>query len=835
MFPIIFIAILLSCAGGCIAPPETGVETPSFDSMDGGETDDAPSDSWTDDSIAEDILSPVPDGTSPDTWVLADTTSPDVQGPLPDAKEPDTFADTGPITDAGPTPDCGDNDKCTVDLYNEETGECDYFAVGCFDGLDCTLDICDPLVGCTFPLDPSLPGCCTADADCDDGDPCTLEACESKSCVYVLVPDEACCQVDGDCDDGDPCTSNTCGEDGCTTVEIGAPDCCSVHGDCDDEDPCTVDRCEPQGCVYENTCCDSIDACPFSGDACASAACVDGKCVQELLEEECCTGGIFAQGEPGTVQTGSGSLHSWVSTVNGNGTGSWVYEANTSWNPIEAGPHQGSWLMTEISLPPGARSHVEMELLVEVQTQWMVDHVVLQIESMSGTVPLWTKEFSLGSGWHPVTFDLAAFAGQTVSLRLQVDSVTGDTSKTDRVGIRGVVWQTDCAPLSCTEQECDDGLVTTSEECVSGLCAYQPYPFLCSPVASQGLGCGFSTGCIERSCEGLVCVENTAPGCCESSVDCEDGNPCTEEWCDGDGPGQCVYEKSSECCTTDADCTDDNPCTTLFCHPTEGCLVASTAEDCCTSDEDCEDGNPCTASTCASGLCEQSPICCLSDSDCFAPGHPCLQGTCGAAGCSYAIGDACCEETVAQFSFSSPDALYPWVILTDNDPEDEVKWHLSTALTQSPPFALAYSNPASGTYETGNTGNAGSLESPSFTGEIGTALWVEFDLYLATEFSAGGAPNGDYDRLEVIAVSENQEFSVFRSWELDPQWWISVPEKDALIPAWTGIGPILLPPEPSGTWRLRWTFETLDGAANGYSGVVIDDIRVHQECPDVQL
>ena len=484
--------------------------------------------------------------------------------------------------------------------------------------------------------------------------------------------------------------------------------------------------------------------------------------------------------------------------------------------------------MSDVVVPPGVRSTLNLELFAQVQPELMVDHLVLEVETPAGTLPVWTKEFSLSSGWQPLSVELAAFAGQTVSLRLLFDSVTGDTSGTDTVGIRGVRWSTACAPLTCEEASCDDGLSSTVEECVSGLCSYSPAAFLCSSVAAEE-ACGPSTGCVERTCVELTCTENLKPGCCTSAAECDDGNPCTEDACVGENVGQCVHANIPDCCSVDEDCVDDDPCTTLFCHPTAGCQVAST-QACCESDAECEDGDPCTLSSCASGVCEQSPLCCVADSDCSIPEHPCVEGQCGAGGCVYSVQKDCCSQSIAFFPFDAADSLTQWVVLEDSNPEDGVQWHLNPVLNLSPPFALSYSDPASGTYVSGAIGNSGSIESPSFTGEPGLPVWVEFELYLATEFSAGGAPNGDYDRLEVLAVSEESEFPVFRSWELAPQWWQTDPETGQISPAWKTIGPVLLPPNPSGTWRLRWTFNTLDGSANGFSGATVDNLQIHQEC-----
>jgi hypothetical protein len=51
-------------------------------------------------------------------------------------------------------------------------------------------------------------GCCTADADCNDTDSCTLDTCIAGNCSN----DEICCSDDADCDDADACTLDVCSE-----------------------------------------------------------------------------------------------------------------------------------------------------------------------------------------------------------------------------------------------------------------------------------------------------------------------------------------------------------------------------------------------------------------------------------------------------------------------------------------------------------------------------------------------------------------------------------------------------------------------------------------------
>jgi len=150
----------------------------------------------------------------------------------------------------------------------------------CDDGNPCTDDACLPATGCVFTPNAST---------CDDGDLCTAaDHCVGGFCVggQDLV-----------CDDDDPCTDDACaGDSGCTHVENSAPcddgDACTggdlcadgvcagqdISAACDDGDPCTVDSCQSGlGCVHHAApgACD--DGNPCTEDSCAvGVGCVHG-------------------------------------------------------------------------------------------------------------------------------------------------------------------------------------------------------------------------------------------------------------------------------------------------------------------------------------------------------------------------------------------------------------------------------------------------------------------------------------------------------------------------------------------------------------------------------
>ncbi len=204
---------------------------------------------------------------------------------------------------------CNDGNACTVgDVCVAGTspedgpGKCVGTLIVCNDQNVCTLDSCDPQVGCRFI--PRIKECsnetgraCVTDADCegggkclevtcaDDGNPCTRDVCTADgTCKHVgrfkecqdgrPCASDAECGMDGPCgpvpcaDDGLECTVDLCWWDGtCRHFQRlracpdgvpcladsecgGAPGSCQEVGPvpCDDRDKCTLDdRCTLEG------------------------------------------------------------------------------------------------------------------------------------------------------------------------------------------------------------------------------------------------------------------------------------------------------------------------------------------------------------------------------------------------------------------------------------------------------------------------------------------------------------------------------------------------------------------------------------------------------------
>jgi hypothetical protein len=92
----------------------------------------------------------------------------------------------------------------------------------CDDGNPCLQDLCDTTTGlCFHPRAPDGTPCP------DEGDPATVDQCIAGACAHVPGPS---CTTDWECEDGDPCTTDACREGRC--VAETRPDCCRRDGDC---------------------------------------------------------------------------------------------------------------------------------------------------------------------------------------------------------------------------------------------------------------------------------------------------------------------------------------------------------------------------------------------------------------------------------------------------------------------------------------------------------------------------------------------------------------------------------------------------------------------------
>lgn len=176
-------------------------------------------------------------------------------------------ADGGCLNTPAEGATCDDGDACTGQDLCDADAFCSGEALNCDDENVCTLDTCDPELGCVYVA--SLEGC-------DDGDPCNgVETCDgNNACIAGPAPECGDGTTNGacgeECDDG-----GTLDGDGCSAECLAEEVACTLDTDCEDSNACSDNVCEGGLCAYPfNTlACDDGDACS-SGDACNLGACL---------------------------------------------------------------------------------------------------------------------------------------------------------------------------------------------------------------------------------------------------------------------------------------------------------------------------------------------------------------------------------------------------------------------------------------------------------------------------------------------------------------------------------------------------------------------------------
>src|SRR5207249_4202923 len=140
-------------------------------------------------------------------------------------------------------PDCNDNDACTTDTCDTVQNVCNHTpAVTCDDGLFCNgLETCNPQDGtCVLGSAPT----------CDDGMVCTADSCDpaanNNAGGCVNAPIAGCCTTDADCDDGDVCTGTETCDTNTGACQNGTPLVCDNGNPCDGLETCDpVAGCQP--------------------------------------------------------------------------------------------------------------------------------------------------------------------------------------------------------------------------------------------------------------------------------------------------------------------------------------------------------------------------------------------------------------------------------------------------------------------------------------------------------------------------------------------------------------------------------------------------------------
>ncbi len=520
-----------------------------------------------------------------------------------------------------PTADkvCDDGNPCTNDACDTTTGNCTFVAKSapCDDGSVCTDG--DTCTGGKCVVGPAL--------NCDDQNPCTTDTCDAKlGCQHAVLAGIAC-------DDKNPCTL----ADSCSAQGF----CNGIGKQCHDDNPCTIDTCDLlTGCHYTPSSfgCDDGDACT-TGEKCSGGVCGGGT-VKDCGDKDPCTDDFCSKT-----------------------TGSCSYAYNKA--PCDDGNTctVGDTCASDVCTPGTTSKNCDDG------GACTVDYCTASqgcVHKPSSTAPC--------NDGDACTAPDTCLGGKCLSGD-PVDCDDGNLCTDD-----ACMPQQGCSH-SAASGPCNDGdACTWPDECVGGKCSAQG-----STLCDDGSPCTVDTCDKVQGCGGYPLGNGTQ---------CSDGNPCTNN-------DTCMYGV----CQGQAviNCNDGNYCTLDSCSLSSGCSHKFAVGAPCSDSDPCTAGDQCNATgVCVSG----SGVACDD-------GNSCTVDTCSkTAGCSHTSGSTGQAQVIAAVSdatttWNSNGTWLPAALTWDQLPGwthaiAGAKWLWSTSAMQSPEqdtqveFARTVTLPAGG-------------------------------------------------------------------------------------------------------------------------------------------
>ncbi len=498
---------------------------------------------------------------------------------------------------------------------------------------------------------------CLQDADCDDGNPCSVDLCSDGACAFEPASGASC-------DDGNACTrDDQCLDGVCSGQQIA----------CDDGNPCTDDGCDTQaGCVFEqNTAtCDDGNPCT-EPDICKNGACKGGpntcQCQQDAdcapyEDGDLCNGLLHCSGGYCVIDANSivkcdpssdtACRHNTCDSASGlcgpvdmpDGTACDDADSCTSDDACSAGECTGVQLTCDDSDACTADA-------CDAATGCTHEAI-----SCDDTDACTTDACDAATG---CTHEAISCDDSDACTTDTCDAATGCTHAAISCDDSDACTTDACdAATGCTHEAipCDDSDACTADACDAATgCTHAPISCddsdacttdSCDAIAGCGhapISCDDSDACTADSCDAVT-------GCTHAPISCDDSDACTADSCDavagcGHAPISC---DDSDVCTTDScdavtgcthapvSCDDSDVCTTDGCDSLTGCTHVAIS---------CDDSDACTADSCdAVTGCTHAPVSCDDSDVCTTDGCDSLTG-CTHVAISCDDSDACTADT----------------------------------------------------------------------------------------------------------------------------------------------------------------------------------------------
>ncbi|MBI5608843.1 MAG: hypothetical protein HY902_08170 [Deltaproteobacteria bacterium] len=485
--------------------------------------------------------------------------------------------------------------------------------VGCDDGNPCTKDACDAAKKeCTHSPEVGV--------ICDDGDPCTLgDVCKNGSCAGGL---KACeCQQDGDCagqEDGNLCNGTLFCDTATLPYKCKPKANSAVVCDTQADTACKKATCVPStgqcalAPVPNGTSCDDGSACTGK-DECVAGACKPGPMVVTCCNDSDCMKKEDGNLCNGTLYCDTTSMP-YVCMVKPSTIVTCDTSADTTCSKATCDSATGQCKPVAVQGPVSCDDS-DPCTVGDVCASGLCSAGTNICECQKDSDCAGKEDGNLCNGTLYCNKDAAPYKCQLKAGTVVTCDTSGDTtcSKTTCDTKTGK-----CAPVPVSGAVCDDGNPCTAGDackagtCESGssICGCQQdsdcaakedgdlcngtlycdkgkIPYACAVDSKTIVTCDASgdTTCAKAACDAKTGKCAAKP--VSNGVTCSDGSACT-------GPDQCT---NGQCAGQAADCDDKNPCSNDSCDPKTGCVHANNTNP-------CSDGNACTlGDVCAGGTC----------------------------------------------------------------------------------------------------------------------------------------------------------------------------------------------------------------------------------------
>ncbi len=418
----------------------------------------------------------------------------------------------------------------------------------CDDAAVCTAELCVDGLCAVLPRT----GCCTTATDCDDQNPCTQDLCGVDAAGLAgckHLPVAACCLTALDCEDKDPCSKDTCPTAGGSCTHTKDPTCCVKPSDCDDLDGCTTDHCFGGTCKHTKTCCTSAADCD-DANPCTQDACNAGTCTYAAVPDPtCCPPAMldakFDDGKAvGWVMKSTSTKvkwRVWEKPPVGDSPALHFGDPETK-QYGEGDTSQGYATSPKVTLPASPPMALTFRVYLAVEEDPAYDVFRVLVNTLDGPKVVFEKKKDTPlSSFVPVSVPLADFAGQTITVTFDFNTVDSQYNATlgvlvDQIRIAA------CAPPECVKDaDCADVDPCTTDSCTQNACVHAP-----------------------------------KAGCCVTDIECLDLDVCTQDTCTKNA---CVHETT--CCANDAPCVSTDACISGSCVAGACVTAMSLAESCC--------------------------------------------------------------------------------------------------------------------------------------------------------------------------------------------------------------------------------------------------------------